>query len=91
MVYIDTADYRSRRRPVEALRKRLWEFERFGAGEPMSHRGGRLIWQLADSPDLLVAWQKVTWEETARAYERRLLSQFAKLHGGRRPFANLTG
>lgn len=91
VVYIGKADYRSRRKPIEALRRRLWEFARFGAGEPVGHRGGRLIWQLADSPELLVAWREVRWDETARDYEKRLLHRFADLHGGRRPFANLTG
>jgi len=91
VVYIGKADYRSRRRPIEGLRKRLWEFARFGAGETIGHRGGRLIWQLADSAELLVAWHEVTWDETARDYEKRLLHHFANLNSGRRPFANLTG
>ena len=43
-------------------------------GEPVGHRGGRLIWQLADANRLLVAWHVVTWDETARDYERRLLA-----------------
>lgn len=90
-VYIGKADFRKRRRPVEALRRRLEEYSRFGAGEDIAHRGGRLIWQLADSADLLVAWRQVTWAQTARAYEKRLLARFEALHDGRRPFANLTG
>lgn len=75
----------------DGLRGRLREYGRFGAGEPVGHRGGRLIWQLADADRLLVAWHVVTWDETARDYERRLLARFAELHDGRRPFANLTG
>jgi hypothetical protein len=67
------------------------EFGRFGAGEPVSHLGGRLIWQLADSDVLLVAWHAITWAEAVRDYEKRLLAHFAELHNGRRPFANLTG
>lgn len=51
--------------------------------------GGRLIWQLQDSQDLLVAWHEITWDETA--YERRLLARVVELTGGRRPYANLTG
>jgi hypothetical protein len=72
-------------------RTRLQTYARFGAGEPVAHRGGRLIWQLSDSEKLLVAWHEVTWEETPRTYEKRLLAKFASLHGGRRPSANLTG
>lgn len=91
VVYIGKADFRRRRKPTEALRERLGEFARFGAGEAVGHRGGRLIWQLADSDELLVAWQETTWGEKARDYEKRLLHRFAQLHGERRPFANLTG
>ena len=91
VVYIGKAEYRSRRKSVEALRERLGEFSRFGAGENIGHRGGRLIWQLADADELLVAWHEVTWAETARDYEKRLLKQFAVLHAGLYPFANLTG
>jgi hypothetical protein len=82
VVYIGKAD---------VLRRRLTQFGRFGAGEPVGHRGGRLIWQLADADELLVAWHEITWAEAARDYERRLLSAFAGQHDGRRPFANLTG
>lgn len=91
VVYIGKADFHRRRKPIEALRERLREFARFGTGEAIGHWGGRLIWQLADSAQLLVAWQDVTWGEEARGYERRLLRRFADLHGGQRPFANLTG
>lgn len=82
VVYIGKAD---------ELRTRLTQFGRFGSGEPVGHRGGRLTWQLADADDLLVAWHEITWAETARDYERRLLSAFVSQHDGRRPFANLTG
>ena len=41
--------------------------------------------------DLLVAWHEINWAKAARDYERRLLGAFAEQHGGRRPFANLTG
>jgi hypothetical protein len=82
LVYIGKAD---------VARRRLNQFARFGAGEPVGHWGGRYIWQLADSPDLLVAWHEIAWGETARDYERRLLVHFAALHAGARPFANLTG
>jgi hypothetical protein len=67
------------------------QFARFGAGEPVGPWGGRFIWQLNDSDSLLVAWHVVTWDELARAYEKRLLARFAVLHRGVRPFANLTG
>ncbi len=71
--------------------RRLKAYARFGAGEPVAHWGGRYIWQLADSDELLVAWHEISWQESARAYEKRLLAHFAGLHHGRRPFANLAG
>lgn len=76
---------------ADVARRRLREFARFGAGEAVGHRGGRYIWQLADSDDLLVAWRGIKGEGTAREHEKRLLAHFAELHDGRRPFANLTG
>ncbi len=71
--------------------RRLRQFARFGAGEKIGHWGGRYIWQLLDSDQLLVAWHAVSWTEPARGYEKRLLAHFAGLNGGVRPFANLTG
>lgn len=91
VAYIGKADFRQRRKSIEALRERLSEYARFGAGEDIGHRGGRLIWQLADSAELLTAWHEITWTERARCYENRLLRRFSELHDGRRPFANLTG
>jgi hypothetical protein len=71
-------------------RTRLKAYARFGAGEPVAHWGGRYIWQLKDADDLLVAWHEIGWVETARDYERRLMSCFRECHNGRLPFANLT-
>jgi hypothetical protein len=71
--------------------KRLKQFARFGAGQPIGHWGGRYIWQLADSDALLVAWHAITWSESPREYEKRLLALFGELGDGRRPFANLIG
>lgn len=90
-LYIGKAGARKSGGRTNGLRKRLSEYARFGAGEPIGHWGGRLIWQLADADDLLVCWHAIGWDETARDYERRLLEHFAQLHQGRRPFANLTG
>jgi hypothetical protein len=82
VVYIGKADVADRR---------LKQFARFGAGEPVGHWGGRYIWQLSDSDELLVAWHEISWVEQARQYEKRLLARFGELHGVVRPFANLTG
>ncbi len=85
------AALRKHGRKVNALREHLGEYARYGAGEPIVHRDGRLVWQLSDSAELLVAWHELTWSETARSYEKRLLAHFAELNGGRRPFASLIG
>jgi hypothetical protein len=82
VVYIGKAD---------VARRRLGQYARFGAGDPVGHWGGRLIWQLADSADLLVAWRVLAGVGTARADEKRLLARFGEVDDGRRPFANLTG
>lgn len=70
---------------------RLKAYARFGDGDPVAHWGGRLIWQLADADELLVAWHALTVSTPARELEKLLLAHFAKQHDDQRPFANLTG
>ncbi|HEX6393122.1 MAG TPA: hypothetical protein VFZ97_06745 [Acidimicrobiales bacterium] len=69
------------------LLRRLRDFRDFGAGKPVGHWGGRLIWQLADADELVVAW-KVTPSEEPREAERSLLDRFRSRYGSL-PFANL--
>jgi len=78
VVYIGKADQ---------LRRRLRQFADFGAGHPIGHWGGRLIWQLADSEMLLVAWKRTLAEVVPRAAEAELIARFRAAYG-KPPFAN---
>jgi hypothetical protein len=69
----------------DVLRRRIDQFVRFGAGAPIGHWGGRFVWQLADSDDLLIAW-KTTHQ--ARTEEIALLAKFESAFR-RLPLANL--
>jgi hypothetical protein len=67
---------------------RLREYMDFGSGKPLGHWGGRYVWQLDGSSDLVVAWKK-TPGAVPREAEIELLSRFRQTFGGRLPFANI--
>ncbi|WP_457972271.1 hypothetical protein [Arthrobacter sp. D1-17] len=69
------------------LRKRIQEFADFGRGKPVGHWDGRLIWQLADSQSLVIAWKELTAAEVNPA-EATYHAEFIRIYG-RLPFANL--
>jgi hypothetical protein len=69
------------------LQERLWVYMRFGAGEPVGHWGGRLIWQIENCHDLIVCW-RASGDVDAAKLEGDLIRKFAMTYG-RRPFANL--
>lgn len=77
VVYIGKADQ---------LRRRLRQFAQFGAGKPIGHWGGRLIWQLARSTELIVAWRE-TLGEVPKEVESAMLAEFRAAYG-KPPFAN---
>jgi hypothetical protein len=85
VIYIGKAS--TRKHGGKALGKRLEEFRRFGAGEAVGHWGGRLVWQLADHRDLLVAW-RATGPEDPEDVEAEMIDAFASVYGAL-PFANL--
>ena len=72
------------------LRKRLAAYCSFGEGGKGRHYGGRLIWQLQDSADLLVAWRVISdLNVDPRQVEQSMINAFRVAYGNR-PFANLT-
>ena len=70
------------------LQKRLTQYLRFGQGANIGHWGGRYIWQLADSKDLVVCW-KTLYTDIPRDVERKMIADFKVSYAGKRPFANL--
>ncbi len=69
-----------------SLKSRLRQYFGFGQGKNIGHYGGRLIWQLKYSKDLVVCWKSL--ETNPREFEAELIRQFVKNYGCR-PFANL--
>ena len=82
IIYIGKADKRGQKRH---LRKRLQEFAHFGSGRAVGDWGGRLIWQLTDSANLLVCWKT---DAAPAVLESEMIAAFQTSHG-RLPYANL--
>jgi hypothetical protein len=70
------------------LQSRLRQYFGFGQGKNIGHWGGRLIWQLKNSSDLVVCWKTLPTGDP-RILEAELISQFVSKFS-KRPFANLT-
>lgn len=77
VVYIGKADQ---------LKRRLTQFADFGAGKPVGHWGGRLIWQLPRVDQLLVAWKQTPGQVPVEV-EAELIASFRQAHG-KPPLAN---
>lgn len=69
------------------LKSRLRQYFGFGQGKNIGHWGGRLIWQLGSSGNLVVCW-KLLPDKEPRKYEAQLINDFI-IQFGNRPFANL--
>ena len=75
-------------RPDRTLRARIAELLSFGTGALSAHWGGRSVWQLEGSENLLVAWVEAT---DPVSLERSLIRDFKDQNNGQRPFANRQG
>ncbi len=80
VVYIGTTS--------STLRKRVGDYLKFGMGRNIGHYGGRYIWQLKGSQDLLLCWKKIL-DKAPKDVEYSLIQEFKMSYGGYRPFANL--
>lgn len=69
------------------LSKRLRLYLRFGQGAPVGHKGGRLIWQIRNSGELLFCWKTIISGEPRKA-ESELIREFVEYYT-KKPFANL--
>jgi hypothetical protein len=69
------------------LQSRLKQYFGFGQGKNVGHWGGRLIWQLKNSSDLVVCWKALPSNDP-RTIESELIQQFVSKFS-KRPFANL--
>lgn len=71
------------------LRERLWAYAKQGRGRSAGHAGGRFIWQLPESSDLLVSWRETPGADVGDVEEALLALHVEQF--GWRPFANLKG
>ena len=69
------------------LQSRLRQYFRFGQGKNVGHWGGRFIWQLKKSEELIVCWKTLPTSDP-RTVEAELIRQFVS-EFTKRPFANL--
>jgi hypothetical protein len=69
------------------LKSRLKQYISFGQGKNVGHWGGRMIWQIATSQNLVVCWKSLP-DEDPRTVEVNLIKEF-RAQFGKLPFANL--
>jgi len=69
------------------LFSRIKQYLQFGQNKPVGHWGGRYIWQLKNSGELIVCW-KILKDIEPASYESAMIDAFKQTYG-KRPFANL--
>ena len=70
-----------------SLQVRIKQFIYFGQGRNIGHYGGRYIWQIEKSNELLFCW-KIFDNINPRDFEKKLINQFQQKYY-KKPFANL--
>lgn len=73
---------------VATLRSRLRQCMHFGRGARVGKWGGRYIWQLGDSSDLMICWKPTSNNEVPRDVEKELIREFGAIYK-KLPFANI--
>lgn len=73
---------------TDSLRKRINKYMRYGQGEPVAHHGGRFIWQIEGSRELMMCWKPMKGNEDPEEEEKRMIKVFVDTFG-KLPFANL--
>jgi hypothetical protein len=73
---------------IATLRSRLRQYIKFGQGSNVGHWGGRYIWQIKNSLDLIICWKTLPKEVDPRNIETDYLLQFKSIYS-KRPYANL--
>ena len=71
----------------ETLNDRIKCYLSFGRGNKVAHSGGRLIWQIKNSKDLVISWKPLI-NDNPIVYEKKLRNSFKDKYGTL-PFANL--
>ena len=70
----------------KSLRDRIYAYVRFGQNKNSGHAGGRSIWHLSDSNQLILCW-KITPDSDPIVLERDLIKEFKSIYSYR-PYAN---
>ena len=78
---------RATSRKRDGLVQRIYEFQQHGYAGGANHYGGKLVWQIGDADQLLIAW-KLLPEGTSEAVESGLILGFKETRGIQ-PYANV--
>lgn len=72
----------------DILQRRVKELIDFRQGEKIGHWGGRLVWQVEDAADFVIAWKLAGPAQAASDLKSDLLAEFRSAYG-QLPSANL--